>query len=89
MIAASAKLIKMWTKNVRYLVLFSASVIISFLVLFNLIGKQNRFILFDFSSCEKGLNIPPSDNPTQEAIGAKAPFTDRRQQVSNKTKNRY
>ena len=79
----------MWTKNVRYLVLFSASVIISFLVLFNLIGKQNRFILFDFSSCEKGLNIPPSDNPTQEVIGARAPFTDRRQQVSNKTKNRY
>ena len=73
----------------RYMVLFSASVLISFLVLFNLIGKQNRFILFDFSSCEKGLDIPPNDNPTQEVIGAKASFTDRRQQVSNKTKNRY
>ena len=76
----------MWIKNVRCLVLFTASGLILLLVVLNLIRKQNRFTIFDYSSCE---NIPHSDNPTQGEIRSRAPFTDRSQQVSNKAKNRF
>ena len=79
----------MWIKNVRCLVLFTASGLILLLVLLNLIRKQNRFTLFDYSSCENGINIPSSHNPTEGEIKSRAPFTERNQQVSNKAKNRF
>ena len=79
----------MWIKNVRCLVLFTASVLILLLVLLNLIRKQNRFTLFDNRSYENGINIPSCQNPTEGQIRARAPFKDRSQQVTNKTKNRF
>ena len=68
--------------------LFAAPVLILFLVLLNLIRSQNRFTLFDYRSFENGIRIPSSDNPTEGEIRSRAPFTDGRQRVSNKNKNR-
>ena len=70
------------------MVLFAASVLMLFLVLLNLIRKQN-FALLDTRSREKSLSVSTIDNITQENIGAKAPYTDRRQRIPNKTQNRF
>ena len=71
------------------MVMSTASVLILFLVLLNLIRSQNRFTLFDYRSFENGINIPSSDNPSEGENRSRAPFTDRRQRVSNKNKNRF
>ena len=71
------------------MVMSTASVLILFLVLLNLIRSQNRFTLFDYRSYENGINIPSSDNPSEGENRSRAPFTDRRQRVSNKNKNRF
>ena len=73
----------------RCIVLFTALILMLFLVLLNLIRKQN-FTLLDTRSCnEKRLSIPAIDDITQGNISARAPFTDRRQRISDKTQNRF
>ena len=51
------------------------------------------FIISNLIDCnisfENGINIPSSDNPSEGENGSRAPFTDRRQRVSNKNKNRF